>query len=97
MLRKKVLVWAAIILGPLAIYLLFAGFALLSFEIGGCNGALGSGVTCERGNAFGVPVLYLERSFFLGGPVLPAFWAIGGSMVAAMFGVLKFVFRSKTN
>jgi hypothetical protein len=93
-MRKPVTILALfIVLGPLLAYLLFGAVALALYQIGGCSGALGSGVTCAQGSAFGIPALWFEITMFMGGPILPAAWAVLSGGVLAVIVMLRLIVR----
>lgn len=84
-----------IVFGPAIFYAAFLQTALLVYKLGGCEGALGSGVTCALGDGFGLMALYAEFSIFV---VLPfvALWTMGAGAVAFLAGIGRLLFSRKT-
>ncbi|GGY41032.1 hypothetical protein [Parvularcula lutaonensis] len=72
----KALAIFALIFGPAILYGLFVALARLLYAFGGCQGALGSGISCIRGDSFGNLAVQAELSVLMAIPALVIIWAM---------------------
>ena len=94
----RLFVLLTVMLGPLVFYMGFAALALWRYDVGGCTGALGSGVTCARGDEYGSMAIMLELTMFMGGPALPIAWAVVFGVVWLVASLLiRWIWRKAQN
>ena len=82
------------VFGPLLAYLGFIGTALALYRFGGCEGALGSGITCAKGDGFGSLALTAEMTMF-GLWMIPVGWAVVSSAVVVLILLVRLISRPK--
>jgi hypothetical protein len=85
----------SIAFGPLAVFACFFILALGLYDLGGCRGAMGSGITCERGDAFGFLAYLAEISLIGGFAMLPILWFFVAGIPALAYGVFAIVKASR--
>lgn len=80
----KALALFAVIFGPALLYALFIATSLFLYNLGDCEGALGSGVKCARGDSFGTMAVQAELSLLMAIPALVIIWAIVSAIAIAL-------------